>query len=131
MFYDEGLTVGCVLYLLLLILAAYLHDRHLSHLPVPYQNLLWIFYMVVTGACSVYLCFNKLVGVLVCGSASKTLTYLTCSRRPDELEGESGNGSGRCTLWMTTNLMHRLGGNTVGTDSPICLLLCPISNYFV
>ena len=130
MFYDDGVTVFCVLYSLLLILAAYLHDHHFSHLALPYQYVLWISYMVVLGACSIYLCFCELVGALVCVSAHKTLIDLICSRRPDELERESGNGSGQCTLRMTTDLMRRLGGDTVGTDSPICLLHGLISNYF-
>ena len=131
MFYYDGLTVGCVLFSLLLNLTMYLHIHHLSHLALRFQILLWISYMPVIGPCSAYLCFCELVGALVCGSASKTLIDLTCSRRPDESKGESGNGSSRCTFWMTTNLMHCLGGDTVSTDSPICLLLGPISNYFV
>ena len=69
------------------------------------------------------------VGAFVCIIALN-VTDLTCPRRPDEFE--SGDGSVRCALrTMTTDLVHppehHWRGDTVGTDSSLCLL-GPISN---
>ena len=55
---------------------------------------------------------------------------MTCSCSPDKLECESENGSGQCTLGMTTNLIHHLGGDTMGMDSPICCSVQSITTSF-
>ena len=84
---------------------------------------------LVTIACGVVIPFCMIFPwyctiVLVC-VLLLTLTELTCSRRPDEFEYYSGHGNVQCASWMTTDLLHLLRINTVGTDSSLCLLSRP------
>lgn len=67
-----------------------------------------------------YICFLVLVRVLLL-----TLTDLTCSHRSNMFVREFGHGSmwrQWYASWMTTDLVHLLRIDTVGTESSLCLL---------
>ena len=118
-YYDDGVSVYLMLYILLLILAARLHDHYFSQVALPYQKLLWISYIFGIGSCLSYFWLCDIVRALVCVIAASTVTDLTYSRRPIEFERESGNSGKQRALGVTTDLVHGLRGNMVGTDSAI------------
>jgi hypothetical protein len=125
LFYLDGLFVFTIsLGSLLGILVSYLLILYFPDGLPPHSRLVGMSVGMFVGT-MIYGCILPLwyfVGVLV-RALLLMLTDLTCSRtRSDELEYESGHGSVRCGFWMTTDLVHPLPSNTVGTDLSLCLL---------
>ena len=90
-------------------LPVFLLAHYVSHVPLD----AWLGVYAGFAVCAHF--FWHWVCTLICVIL---LVNLNCSRRPDEFERESGHGSVRCALWMTTDLVHRLRSDTVGTDFP-------------
>ena len=107
---------------LLNVLASSLVIVYFPALSVLHTSLFTLACAVVTPFCMKFpwYCTIALVCVLLL-----TLTELTCSCRPDKFEYNSGHGSVQCASWMTTDLLHLLTIDTVGTDSSLCLLSRP------
>ena len=116
LFFEVMLARILVLLALMLVTANFPALSDLHHFLVAIACALVIpFCMIFHRYCTI-----ALVCVLLL-----TLTELTCSRRPDEFKYYSGHGSVQCASWMTTDLLHLLRIDTVGTDSSLCLLSRP------
>ena len=122
-FYNDGAVFFTVMLAELLVVPAFLLVvAYFPALSDTHMSLVTIACCLVIPLCMIFpwYCTIALVCVLLL-----TLTELTCSRRPDEFEYYSGHGSVQCASWTTTDLLHLLRIDTVGTDSSLCLLSRP------
>ena len=122
-FYKDGaLFFTFVLASSLSLLALLLVIRYIPELSSFYTFLIMITLGVASSICMLFPWYFTVA--LVC-ALLLMLTELTCSRRPDKFEYYSGHGSVQRASWMTTDLLHLLRIDTVGTDSSFCLLSRP------